>query len=1144
MLFRIQEMSCIEENQQIKYPNEQQDKDTGCPICQKVIQQRYSYLDTELPIEYITKNAGETFLCIQNNRTTALETFILDMKLHGPCWLYFKNIQKNTKNQNSWCIEDWYCDTPLKDISIILPDNKIYKAPLLNLLSLSIQVIQQPIKNINDKDITNTAIIIGICYTIYKLIDIENYNKITNINKKNITTKILWCLPTNDIVWPYNFSNNCKDKNIVQFSKEEDMLEYFLNDIELNDPDILLSHRLHSYVQDILQYRLKTYNKQKNIVWSKIGRQKRTILPTVRKSTVNSNIALDMGIGRILIDTEVSSKEFSKSCTNYTLVNLCKVLLNKEYKEIEQNDILLSYSNTNKQIDIIDSTVQDTIIQLEISDELQLQLLSRQLCEICGNTWNRILRSGISERIEYMQQHECFSKNIIPPDRLFRNYNQDKTKYLGGLVQDAKRGYYTTYIALLDFNSLYPSIIREYNICFTTRNYKDNNDIISFLHRDNKVGLLPSIMTKQIEKRKQVRSCMLKNPINCIDNIRQDIQQKAYKQIANAMYGCLGSQNTRFYNTKLASYITKCGRDAQQKAVDVATNLKVDILYGDTDSIMLDTKMNEYLQAKQIAIKVKEAINQYFSIQHIDEDTYFYNLLLLAKKKYVGQKYIQECKKNEQKILENNGIINKNSIIRTVDGIECDDIDKIPSEELLIILKKEVRGQEQIRRDFCPLVHRVLTNVIDILQSGRSQDDIIYRQRQYQTQIQSWQKYDIARKHYKEYIITKKQTQSPENYTQINELPHVQVAQWYMKRQGVIIRANTFIEYIITCGTGNISQRAVHPQRLLEDETLQIDIDFYRESQLYQPQQRQCIVQGNSIVDDIATWQGIKPSNQQHTKNHIQHNQQKYNILNSTADTTYIQDELTRYSTEQNIQKVVCMRCGIKYPFAGQCMQYTKKIVNEYINDDINKIIMDENDALDIFYNTYINAQYYQLNHPIICKKREEQQSSSGQQCPRSGCYPSSILISNEDIIDDTNDKKRSSCWSDEVYYFSSLLCNEIDNAINRQSHRFYTENYFFIKQNDVGLETKFIESKHIEIDGTQAIGKQYTDKMAYKTLTYQVYLFNINTPIWCNTIDTNTVDSTTRAIAKRVHEHALRWQNLSRFNYIDLCALFSSFSD
>lgn len=91
--------------------------------------------------------------------------------------------------------------------------------------------------------------------------------------------------------------------------------------------------------------------------------------------------------------------------------------------------------------------------------------------------------------------------------------------YTGGLVLEPRVGFYDKFILLLDFNSLYPSIIQEYNICFTTIPRPNlelaERDIDEYLEtcirvpsNDEKPGILPLEIRKLVDSRRQVKQLM------------------------------------------------------------------------------------------------------------------------------------------------------------------------------------------------------------------------------------------------------------------------------------------------------------------------------------------------------------------------------------------------------------------------------------------------------------------------------------------------------------------------------------------------------------------------------------------------------------------------------------------------------------
>ena len=101
------------------------------------------------------------------------------------------------------------------------------------------------------------------------------------------------------------------------------------------------------------------------------------------------------------------------------------------------------------------------------------------------------MNGGRAERNEYILLHEFHRLKYICPDKAYGSrYKQKeesndegkkgkKDKYKGGLVFEPKRGLWDKYILVMDFNSLYPSIIQEYNIDFTTVERVDGVDEVS-----------------------------------------------------------------------------------------------------------------------------------------------------------------------------------------------------------------------------------------------------------------------------------------------------------------------------------------------------------------------------------------------------------------------------------------------------------------------------------------------------------------------------------------------------------------------------------------------------------------------------------------------------------------------------------------
>lgn len=365
----------------------------------------------------------------------------------------------------------------------------------------------------------------------------------------------------------------------------------------------------------------------------------------------------------------------------------------------------------------------------------------------------RLIYSVDGGNVDNLNTKEITSKN--DPQQVNQGKRKKGPAYSGGLVLEPKKGLYDKCILLLDFNSLYPSIIREYNICFTTVERSADGSVPQ-LPSSKMPGILPELLKALVERREKVKESI--KTASGLDLQQLDILQQALKLTANSIYGCLGYSNSRFYAKPLAELITSQGREILQSTVDLVQNdLKMEVIYGDTDSMMINSGLDDVKKSKQIASEVIKKVNKKYEHLVIDLDAMFKRMLLLKKKKYAAVK------------------------VQFKDGKQYEVI--------------ECKGLEMVRRDWSLLSKEVGDFCLSQILSGGSGEDVMSIHNSLMKK--EMRKGEVA---LEKYVIMKTLTKPLEAYPDAKNRPHVQVA-LRLREAGYSsgFSASDTIPYIICC---------------------------------------------------------------------------------------------------------------------------------------------------------------------------------------------------------------------------------------------------------------------------------------------------------------------------------------------------------
>jgi DNA polymerase alpha subunit A len=731
---------------------------------------------------------GQHFSKVFGTKTDCLENFLLKRRIMGPCWVEVREPQKGVNA--SWCAVEATVDDS-KLISVCSGSRNLDPPPIV-VMSLDIKT------RVNKKQEHEVVMISALIHKDV-LTDKPTPNQMGRNNIAHFTVArsmdVGPGLPGHMsdqtrkelALGRKNGTNNLK----ILGSSERGLLQFVMTQMSKYDPDCIVGHNILGHSIDVLMHRM---SKLKVSNWSKIGRLNLSQFPRAYRSGSTSKHNFDrLAVGRLIVDTYATAKELIRSEVEYTLKHLSKKFLNLQRIEILPLDVPNYYQSCESILHLQKHTESGCFMALSLMFRLEMLPVTKQLTNLGGCLWSKTLSGGRAERIEYLLLHEFHRRKYIVPDKMYKKKGsgkRGKSKYAGGLVLEPKKGLYDKYVLLLDFNSLYPSIIQEYNICFTTvtrqlegQKNVDNSagvseadqkaaggdgmsdfvvpDLPDLTGSNNSNGerdwaVLPTLLRTLIQRRSVVKK-QLKAATDPVTKSLLNNKQLALKLTANSMYGCLGFQNSRFYASPIAALVTGTGREILQNTCDLAQGMGYDVIYGDTDSIMIYTNSTDLNHVQEIGKKIKKEVNKMYRLLEIEIDGVYKTMLLLKKKKYAAI------------------IVNQKP-----DGSHT--------------LSMEKKGLDLVRRDWCQLSKDLGTRCLELIMSGKETEEVVEIIHQdCSTVAKQMHNGEIP---LEKYTITKSLSKAPKDYPNAKNMPHVMVALGMVKN-GRPVNVGDHIPYVI-----------------------------------------------------------------------------------------------------------------------------------------------------------------------------------------------------------------------------------------------------------------------------------------------------------------------------------------------------------
>lgn len=372
-----------------------------------------------------------------------------------------------------------------------------------------------------------------------------------------------------------------------------------------------------------------------------LGFNRNEIPIEVRKRVCSLKYGVHIDLYKFFFNRSIQIYAFSNRYRNVTLNDVGKALIGMGKIKLEKNIGELTYSGLARYC-LRDSEILFRLTNFEDGLVMKLILV---LTRMSTMPMDDVSRQGVSRWIRNFMQREHRKKKILIPNAKEILAKKGKTatkaiikgkKYKGAIVVEPVQGVHFN-VAVMDFPSLYPSIIKVWNLGYQS---------ILCPHPECQSNIIPNTPHWVCTKKRSLESLLIGSlrdlrvrwykPKSKDKKIPTELRswyniiQGALKVILNASYGVFGAESFDLYCPPVAEATAAVGRHSILKILNKAEKLKIQVLYGDTDSLFLKNPLKT--QIEELACWAENELKMSLEVDKV----YRYVVFSSRKKNYLG----------------------------------------------------------------------------------------------------------------------------------------------------------------------------------------------------------------------------------------------------------------------------------------------------------------------------------------------------------------------------------------------------------------------------------------------------------------------------------------------------------------------------